>query len=120
MKVIVFTIFISEFNQKFNSLLEERRLREEKVAEETKVQAAADMQQWNAQHETKLSAKREKNRSEEETFKSSQETDTEGSLVWDRVTKLVDLNTDSVESKTADKGRMKKLLIQLKNEPLKA
>jgi hypothetical protein len=41
--------------------------------------------------------------------------------VWERVTKLIDSNESaSSEAKGSDTGRMRKLFIQLKNEPLEA
>ena len=40
---------------------------------------------------------------------------------WDRVTKLIDSSADATEAVSGpDVSRMKKLFIQLKNEPLEA
>ena len=37
---------------------------------------------------------------------------------WERVTKLIDANSDAADATKADVTRMRKLFIQLKNEPL--
>lgn len=37
---------------------------------------------------------------------------------WDRVSKLIDSSAEAVDSKGSDVSRMRKLFIQLKNEPL--
>ena len=40
--------------------------------------------------------------------------------VWDRVSKLCDTNEANKESSGSDTDRMRKLFIQLKNEPLES
>ena len=47
------------------------------------------------------------------------ESESEVLKTWERVTKLIDASTDVVDaSKGTDVSRMRKLFIQLKNEPL--
>lgn len=50
-----------------------------------------------------------------ETFES----ETEMLKTWDRVSKLIDV-TEAADSKGSDTSRMRKLFIQLKNEPLES
>jgi uncharacterized protein YdcH (DUF465 family) len=50
-----------------------------------------------------------------------QESDLDAGNVWDRVTKLIESSVDQPDdSSKADVSRMRKLFIQLKNEPLEA
>ena len=50
------------------------------------------------------------------------ETEVDASNIWERVTKLIDISQDApiAESSKADIARMRKLFIQLKNEPVSA
>lgn len=85
-----------------------------------KSKAAEDLSQWQVQRQTRLNSKKESNRSEEQVLLELLESEVEGGNPWERVTKLIDLSTESTDSKKSDNSRMKKLLIQLKNEPIKA
>ena len=79
------------------------------------------MSNWTAQRNVRLSAKKEKNRSEEQVLLESLESEVEGGNAWDRVTKLIDISADATtDSKKSDVSRMRKLFIQLKNEPLES
>ena len=75
------------------------------------------MANWHAQRDVRLNAKKEKNRSEEQVLLEAIESDADGANVWERVTKLIDQTTEA-EAGKADVARMRKLFIQLKNEPL--
>jgi hypothetical protein len=89
------------------------------VEKTQKSKASEELSTWQLQRSTRLNAKKEKNRSEEQVLLESLESEVEGANPWDRVTKLVDLSMDTTEGKKSDISRMKKLLIQLKNEPIK-
>jgi hypothetical protein len=82
-----------------------------------KAKAAEDMANWVAQREIRMSAKKDKNRSEEQVLLEGIESDADGNNVWERVTKLIDQSAEP-ETGKADVTRMRKLFIQLKNEPL--
>jgi len=111
---------LSEFNKKFSILIDERRAKEVDVEKSYRVKAGEELSQWGLQRTTRLNAKKEKNRSEEQVLLESLESEVEGSNTWERVTKMVDLATESTDAKKSDNTRMKKLFIQLKNEPVKA
>lgn len=48
------------------------------------------------------------------------ESEADAANIWDRVGKLIDANNDAVAAGNADTARMRKLFIQLKNEPLES
>lgn len=63
-------------------------------------------------------AKQDTNRSEEQIFLESLESEVDAANTWDRVGKLIDASNDTTIPTNADVTRMRKLFIQLKNEPL--
>lgn len=68
-----------------------------------------------------MNAKKEVNRTEEQVLLEQQESDLDAGNVWDRVTKLIEASVDQPDdSNKADVSRMRKLFIQLKNEPLES
>lgn len=85
----------------------------------TRNKANEEISNWRQQREIRLNAKKEKNRSEEQVLLETLESEVEVLKVWERVTKLID-SSESVpgELKGSDTSRMRKLFIQLKNEPL--
>lgn len=77
------------------------------------------MSNWKQQREIRLTAKKDSNRSEEQVLLETLESETEVLKVWERVMKLIDSNeVVASELKGSDTTRMRKLFIQLKNEPL--
>jgi Clathrin light chain len=60
------------------------------------------------------------NRSEEQILLESLESEVDAANTWDRVAKLIDVTNDTTIPNNADVTRMRKLFIQLKNEPLEA
>ena len=48
----------------------------------------------------------------------SLESEVDAANTWDRVGKLIDASNDTTNATNADVTRMRKLFIQLKNEPL--
>ena len=96
-----------------------KRSHESDHEKSTKAQALEDLANWTQQRSIRLKAKKEKNRSEEQVLLETLESEADGTNTWERVTKLIDANTgDSAETDKADTGRMRKLFIQLKSEPL--
>lgn len=91
-------------------------LEEEKKA---RAAAAAEIANFNNQREIKLNAKKESNRNEESLFVEAISQDLSSPHLWERVTKLIDINAgESADTTKADTGRMRKLLIQLKIDPI--
>lgn len=60
----------------------------------------------------------DKNRSEEQVLLETLESEADAGSTWDRVTKMIDATAEGSESSKSDVVRMRKLFIQLKNEPL--
>jgi hypothetical protein len=110
---------LAKFNAEWTARLSEKR--EAEISHDAKIEEEAnnDIENFNTQRETRLNAKKEVNRSEEQVYLEQQESELEGNT-WDRVTKLVEAGTDDSESDKSDVSRMRKLFIQLKNEPLES
>ena len=111
----------SKFNREWNERLEEKRRKEEAAEEEAKAHAAEELANYLEQRETRMNAKKEVNRSEEQVLLEQLESDLDGGNVWDRVSKLIEAGVDVPDDlEKADVSRMRKLFIQLKNEPLES
>lgn len=106
---------LTVFNREWQLKLEEKKAKEVTEEEAIKSKATEDMANWHKQRDTKLTAKKETNRTEEAVVMEGLASDIEGAAPWDRVMKLIDANTDASDAK-ADVSRMKKLFIQLKND----
>ncbi len=107
----------SAFNKQWAEQLEQKRQAELAFDNESKQQAAADLQSWITQRNARLNAKKDKNRSEEQVLLEKVEYELESGNTWERVSKLIDTDIDG-DSDKSDTSRMRKLFIQLKNEPL--
>lgn len=111
----------SVFNREWNEKLEEKKRSEDAAEEAARAEAAEELANYLAQRETRMNAKKEVNRSEEQVLLEQLESDLDGANVWDRVTKLIEAGVDAPDDlEKADTSRMRKLFIQLKNEPLEA
>jgi hypothetical protein len=108
----------SIFNREWNEKLEEKKRKEDAAEEAAKAAAAEELANYLVQRETRMNAKKEINRSEEQVLLEQLESDLDGGNVWDRCTKLIEAGNDVPDSDKADVSRMRKLFIQLKNEPL--
>jgi len=83
--------------------------------------AQKDLNEWHKQRSDRLSKKKDINRSAETVVKQGLAADCKD-RAWGRVLKLVDA-ADAAAAASAGKSdiaRMQNILIQLKNEPLKA
>jgi hypothetical protein len=115
----LFIFICSTFNREWNEKLELKRQLEERAEEEAKVSASQDLSGWLSQKEVRLNAKKEVNRTEEQVLLEQLESDLDAGNVWDRVTKLIETSVDTPDDPSkSDVSRMRKLFIQLKNEPL--
>lgn len=115
----MFCVPLSAFNQKWEEELSVKRQQELAHDEAAKAKAAADLADWHSQRQVKLNANKDKNRSEEQVLLEKVEYELEGGNCWERVTKLIDNDADA-DSEKSDTSRMRKLFIQLKNEPLES
>ena len=107
----------SKFNREWNAKLEKKR--EEEFAKEKAVRAESekDKADWETQRNIKLKAKKESNRHEESSLKEQLGSEADNLKTWERVSRLIDAG-ESDDTKGTDTSRMRKLFIQLKNEPL--
>lgn len=109
------------FNRAWAEKLEQKRQEEAAHDQNARNQGVSDLSNWNAQRSVRLAAKKDKNRSEEQVLLESIEYELESGNTWERVTKMIDNEptpSSSADSAVSDTGRMRKLFIQLKNEPL--
>ena len=103
----------------WSKTLEVKRASELEEENKVKVTAASDLSTWNSQRDVRLASKKDSNRTAEQVFLETIESDIDGVNTWDRVTKLIDASQESVATdEKADVSRMRKLFIQLKNEPI--
>jgi len=112
-----FLFIYSKFNREWNAKLDAKR--EAEFEKEKKVRAESEeaKSNWNTQRDIRLKAKKDSNRSEEQVLQEQLESEAENLKTWERVSKLIDA-AEGVDTKGSDTGRMRKLFIQLKNEPL--
>lgn len=110
-------VSISKFNKEWNAKLDKKR--EAEFAKEKAVRAESEEEKsnWNTQRDIRLKAKKESNRSEEHVLQEQLASESENLKTWERVSKLIDAG-EVADNKGSDTSRMRKLFIQLKNEPL--
>ena len=105
------------FNKQWQIKLDAKRATEFELEKAARTKAQADYSNWTTQRDIRLNAKKETNRTEENVVMEAVNSEAENLKTWDRVGKLIDA-ADSADAKGSDTGRMRKLFIQLKNEPL--
>jgi hypothetical protein len=118
-----FSIFFlcSIFNREWSKKLEAKRAAEFEHEKAARAHAQEELANWKTQASVRLTAKKDKNRSEEQILVETLESEAEVLKPWERVTKLIDSGADvsaDAVSGTSDVTRMRKLFIQLKSEPL--
>eukprot|EP00584_Thalassiosira_punctigera_P007790 CAMPEP_0172532930 /NCGR_PEP_ID=MMETSP1067-20121228/5797_1 /TAXON_ID=265564 ORGANISM="Thalassiosira punctigera, Strain Tpunct2005C2" /NCGR_SAMPLE_ID=MMETSP1067 /ASSEMBLY_ACC=CAM_ASM_000444 /LENGTH=244 /DNA_ID=CAMNT_0013317493 /DNA_START=110 /DNA_END=844 /DNA_ORIENTATION=- len=97
-----------------------RRKEEENATKASHVETARDeVAAFQAEREKRREARMAKNRSDEQDKLEAIEADLENDNSWQRVVKMIELNQDSTEG-AVDTGRMKDVLVLLKNEPARA
>ena len=109
----------SAFNRVWNEKLDAKRKAEAEAEKAVRAKAADDLSNWTTQRTIRLTAKKDTNRSEEQVLLEQLESEIDIGNTWDRVSKLIDSGADySADSDRPDVSRMRKVFIQLKNEPL--
>ena len=93
---------------------------EENALKATQVETArSEIEAFQAEREKRREARMVKNRSEEQDKLEAIEADLENDNSWQKVVKMIELNQDSSEG-AGDTGRMRDILVLLKNEPQRA
>ena len=77
--------------------------------------AREELLAWNEERQKKLAARSQMNREEEEKLKEGMKEDMECENPWERVNKLVEMNVEGEH----DLGRMKQVMIRMKNDAAK-
>ena len=106
------------FAKKFRAIIQERDSVEEAKRRERQESANAELDQWRsmrAEHREKTAAS---NRTQETEFEETRKSEKENSSSWAQIVKSIDTQASSDEDRT-DAARMRSVLIQLKNNPLK-
>ena len=106
------------FNRKFRAIVEERDAAEQAKKQERLDRAEGELAQWRSMRDERREKVFESNRSAEKELFEEQKTEKESSSPWAQVVKSIDTQATSVEDRT-DAARMRSVLIQLKNHPLK-
>ena len=111
------TSAMATWNAEWMEKLQNRKNAENEAKSTAIEQAGKDLAQFVAERDAGRESKMSKNRSEEQVKLEALEADLESDNPWERVVKLVDLQQ---EGEGSDVSRMRSILIQLKNEPIKA
>ena len=77
--------------------------------------AREELLAWNEERQKKLESRAQMNREEEEKLKEGMKEDMECENPWERVNKLIELNAEGEH----DLGRMKQVMIRMKNDAAK-
>lgn len=106
------------FNRQFRAIVQERDAEESAKRQERVEAAESEMDQWRATRAERREKTVTSNREAEQELVESQKQEKESLSSWAQVVKIIDTQANSEEGKT-DAARMRSVLIQLKNTPLK-
>lgn len=110
---------MAKWNDEWQTTLLSRK-DDENAAKASQLEAAQnEIAAFQAEREKRRESRMAKNRSDEQDKLEAIEADLENDNSWQRVVKMVELNQDGGEG-SADTGRMKDVLVLLKNEPGRA
>ena len=107
------------WNEEWQRTLKERKDSENALKGEAVEAARAEMEDFQSRRDVKCESRMARNRADEQEKLEAIEADLENDNSWQRVVKLVELQHDTVEG-AADVGRMRDVMILLKNEPSRA
>ena len=110
---------MAKWNNEWQVTLKGRKDEENAAKGSAVEQAQADLAAFQAEREARREAKMAKNRSDEQDKLEAIEADLENDNSWQRVVKMVELSHDSAEG-SSDCGRMRDVLISLKNDTERA
>jgi len=110
---------MAKWNDEWQTTLLQRK-DDENATKAAHVETARDeIAAFQAEREKRREARMAKNRSDEQDKLEAIEADLENDNSWQRVVKMIELNQDSSDG-AVDTGRMKDVLVLLKNEPTRA
>lgn len=106
------------FARKFRALVEERDSEESAKRQERVDRATGELDEWRSRRTEHRDITSKGNRESEADFLETIRSEKESSSSWAQVVKSIDTQANSDEDRT-DAARMRSVLIQLKNNPLK-
>lgn len=109
---------MAKWNAEWQDTLLRRKDEENAIKAGHVEQARADIAAFQAEREQRRESRMAKNRSDEQDKLEAIEADLENDNSFQRVVKMIELNQDSSDG-AADIGRMKDVLVLLKNEPVR-
>ena len=107
---------MSKWNDEWQTTLLARKDEENATKATTVEKAREDIEKFQAEREKRRESRMAKNRSDEQDKLEAIEADLENDNSWQRAVKMIELNQDSSDG-AVDTGRMKDVLVLLKNEP---
>ena len=107
---------MSKWNEEWQETLLSRKDEENSIKASAVEKAREDIAKFQEAREKRRESRMAKNRSDEQDKLEAIEADLENDNSWQRVVKMIELNQDSSEG-AVDTGRMKDVLVLLKNEP---
>ena len=107
---------MAKWNDEWQTTLLTRKDEENATKAATVEKAREDIEKFQAEREKRRESRMAKNRSDEQDKLEAIEADLENDNSWQRVVKMIELNQDSSDG-AVDTGRMKDVLVLLKNEP---
>lgn len=110
---------MAKWNEEWQATLLARKDEENAVKAAAVEKAREDVAAFQAEREKRRETRMVKNRSDEQDKLEAIEADLENDNSYQRVVKMIELNQDNQEG-SADTGRMKDVLVLLKNEPARA
>ncbi|XP_050522857.1 clathrin light chain isoform X4 [Daktulosphaira vitifoliae] len=112
---------IKKWRAEQKTLLEEKDANEEKKKEELRLIAKKELEEWYKSHKEQIAKTKDVNRESainaEKQFVAESD-DIEPGTEWDRITKLCDFNPKANRA-SKDVTRMRSIILQLKQMPLK-
>ena len=110
---------MSKWNEEWQETLLSRKDEENSIKASAVEKAREDIAKFQEAREKRRESRMAKNRSDEQDKLEAIEADLENDNSWQRVVKMIELNQDSSDG-AVDTGRMKDVLVLLKNEPARA
>merc|ERR1712010_198929 len=106
------------WSRKFRAIIDERASEERKLLLARREKAAAELKEYNERREEHKSSTAARNRQEEADFLINIAEEKDNDNPWSRVVNMIETQASADENRT-DPKRLRSVLIQLKNKPLK-
>jgi len=106
------------WSRKFRAIIDERATEERKLLLERREKAAAELKEYMERREEHKISTAARNRQEESDFLIQIAEEKDNANPWSRVVNMIETQANGDENRT-DPKRLRSVLIQLKNKPLK-